>query len=168
MVYYIGSVPCAPSDLQHWGIKGQKWGIRRFRNPDGTLTDAGKARYAASTGKKNVLDFTDKELKSAVERLRNEQAWKTLIKELDKPKKATGKELVKKALDKFGSELFFPFAKSAASTAGKAVVDIMADETKAQNAEQREKERKRKERKEEEERKKRHAESLWDEDRFDY
>lgn len=31
--------------LAHFGIKGQKWGIRRFQNEDGTLTDAGKKRY---------------------------------------------------------------------------------------------------------------------------
>ncbi len=28
--------------LMHHGIKGQKWGVRRFQNPDGTLTPAGK------------------------------------------------------------------------------------------------------------------------------
>lgn len=33
------------SELQHWGIKGQKWGVRRFQNEDGTLTPAGKERY---------------------------------------------------------------------------------------------------------------------------
>ena len=31
--------------LQHFGIRGMKWGIRRFQNPDGTLTPAGKERY---------------------------------------------------------------------------------------------------------------------------
>ena len=31
--------------LQHYGIKGQKWGIRRYQNPDGSLTPEGKARY---------------------------------------------------------------------------------------------------------------------------
>ena len=31
--------------LQHWGILKMKWGIRRFQNPDGTLTEAGKERY---------------------------------------------------------------------------------------------------------------------------
>ena len=31
--------------IAHWGIKGQKWGIRRFRNYDDTLTEAGKRRY---------------------------------------------------------------------------------------------------------------------------
>lgn len=30
--------------LEHHGIKGQKWGVRRYQNSDGSLTDAGKAR----------------------------------------------------------------------------------------------------------------------------
>ena len=33
--------------LIHHGIKGQRWGIRRFQNEDGTLTDAGKTRYTS-------------------------------------------------------------------------------------------------------------------------
>lgn len=33
--------------LMHHGIKGQKWGVRQYQNPDGTLTAAGKARYGA-------------------------------------------------------------------------------------------------------------------------
>lgn len=32
------------TELYHHGIKGQKWGIRRYQNPDGTLTAEGKAR----------------------------------------------------------------------------------------------------------------------------
>lgn len=31
--------------IEHHGILGQKWGIRRYQNPDGTLTDEGKKRY---------------------------------------------------------------------------------------------------------------------------
>ena len=31
--------------LEHHGIKGQKWGVRRFQNADGSLTNAGKKRY---------------------------------------------------------------------------------------------------------------------------
>lgn len=34
------------NELQHWGIKGMQWGRRRFQNTDGSLTPAGKARYA--------------------------------------------------------------------------------------------------------------------------
>lgn len=34
------------SELYHWGIKGMKWGIRRYQNDDGSLTPAGKRRYS--------------------------------------------------------------------------------------------------------------------------
>ena len=33
------------NELTHWGIKGQKWGRRRFQNKDGTLTAEGIRRY---------------------------------------------------------------------------------------------------------------------------
>lgn len=32
-------------ELYHHGIKGMKWGVRRYQNPDGTLTAAGKKKY---------------------------------------------------------------------------------------------------------------------------
>ncbi len=37
------------NELYHHGIKGQKWGIRRFQNEDGSLTEAGKERYGGQT-----------------------------------------------------------------------------------------------------------------------
>ena len=41
--------------LAHHGIKGQKWGVRRFQNPDGSYTSAGKERY----GKYKNLNLKD-------------------------------------------------------------------------------------------------------------
>lgn len=48
--------------LQHHGIKGQKWGIRRFQNEDGTYTAEGKERYGrgSSDGKTRGLFFHKK------------------------------------------------------------------------------------------------------------
>lgn len=33
------------STLTHWGVKGMRWGVRRYQNSDGSLTPAGKKRY---------------------------------------------------------------------------------------------------------------------------
>ncbi len=64
--------------LQHHGIRGQKWGIRRFQNKDGTRTPAGKRRekyQTVSQEAKEVLrnrnKYTDQELQSKVNRLNN-------------------------------------------------------------------------------------------------
>lgn len=58
--------------LYHHGIKGQKWGIRRFQKKDGTLTSAGKKRYSDDKSTKQTrydklyakyktLGYSDKE-----------------------------------------------------------------------------------------------------------
>lgn len=71
-------------DLEHTGIKGQRWGIRRYQNEDGTLTEAGKARYGrgirriqkleASSAKKQLKAKKFKK-KSADKEFASMKAW---------------------------------------------------------------------------------------------
>lgn len=78
------------NELYHHGILGQKWGIRRYQNKDGTLTAAGKARkekaesthsdYSNAHDSKKVSTMSDKELKSRVNRLQMEQQYSKLSK----------------------------------------------------------------------------------------
>lgn len=54
-----------PNELYHHGIKGQRWGIRRFQNPDGSLTTSGKERYSkkeknGSFGSNTLITYTSR------------------------------------------------------------------------------------------------------------
>lgn len=46
------------TELYHYGIPGQKWGIRRWQNPDGSFNEEGKKRYGRGRSDKDVVRTT--------------------------------------------------------------------------------------------------------------
>lgn len=46
------------TELYHHGIKGQKWGVRRYQDIDGTLTAEGKRRYRTDQGTREIMENT--------------------------------------------------------------------------------------------------------------
>ena len=79
-------------ELFHWGVKGMKWGVRRYQNKDGSLTPAGKKRQKKLTADekerasrkndlKNRRTMSDAELRKKIERLKMEKEFKSLTNE---------------------------------------------------------------------------------------
>lgn len=117
--------------LEHHGILGQRWGIRRYQNRDGSLTAAGRKRYgdkppttennltkeylvrnaSASAVYANKSMLTDDELRQAINRIRLDQD----IANLAKADKVDGYAIIKSVTDKVNT------VTSAFNTAGKAM-----------------------------------------------
>lgn len=47
--------------LAHYGVKGQKWGVRRYQNLDGTLTDEGRRHYGYGSQREKLMTQNTKE-----------------------------------------------------------------------------------------------------------
>lgn len=78
------------SEIQHSGIKGMHWGIRRFQNSDGSLTPAGRVRYQT----KSIRKAADAEIKmikrQSAERRKIEKAQAKADARVAKAKKKYG------------------------------------------------------------------------------
>lgn len=112
--------------LQHWGIKGMKWGVRRYQNKDGTLTALGRKREKEMSDKlksakkenealkkeneilkknvqgarpKGVSEMSDAELRERVNRLNMEQQYKQYVSSLYPETKSRGEKFVNKLIN---------------------------------------------------------------------
>lgn len=105
----LDNVDVTPEDsLTHYGIRGMKWGLRRYQNRDGSLTAAGKKRYNQELTK----------VREAERVLKSKQATKAKIEKLGERKKAveTGEQEIESFYSKDKSK---KGSKSADSTASK-------------------------------------------------
>lgn len=82
------------SSFAHFGIKGMKWGRRRYQNKDGSLTPAGKKRYSSE----NVTKLSDDVLIKRINRMKLEKEYTRLLNETNysnDKKTSLGKKYVK-------------------------------------------------------------------------
>lgn len=103
-IYYVAGVPYS-DDLYHSGVKGQKWGIRRYQYEDGTLTPLGKIHYGAQKVGRAIGDsakkiharrvekhkikhpekMTDTELRDHINRIKMENEYREMMRQNKKP-----------------------------------------------------------------------------------
>lgn len=89
--------------ISHFGVKGMKWGIRRYQNKDGSLTPEGRKRYGRSEDsekvrelrKKPVSAMSNQELETVIRRMNLERQYR----DLKSSEVNSGKKKAKEVLD---------------------------------------------------------------------
>jgi hypothetical protein len=94
--------------LEHYGVKGMKWGIRKDRKGSGKKT----AEQTAKT-------LTNKELKKRVDRMNLEKQYSSLSKKAEAASKSKGKKIVDEVLADFGGRVVKDLTKSGADVTAK-------------------------------------------------
>ena len=102
-------------EMYHHGIKGQRWGIRKYQNPDGTLTAEGRARYGIDekdNASNRLLRSSDTnrkdagELRKAAILAKTEKARKDLLDSADALEKLAEKQEALAKMSKDGKKLY--------------------------------------------------------------
>ena len=118
-------------ELSHSGIKGMRWGVRRYQNEDGTLTEAGKKRYQKAydeDAKKDAKKAYDEAVKKHLasnpgDTAGADAAGNTAAKNAAKTPRSYGDEVIKDAVKKDldSANTILREGSSAAKTAATAV-----------------------------------------------
>lgn len=94
-------------ELTHWGIKGMRWGVRRYQNSDGSLTDAGKKRYTSEMQSLREKERSLKKRQAAKDKIDNLNAKRKALEEWEDElngKKPSSRPLRKKTASEMTNE----------------------------------------------------------------
>ena len=137
--------------LSHHGIKGQKWGVRRFQLKNGRLTAAGKKRYSedeeeqkkkaeeeSAPKKKPVSEMSDQELREAINRAQLEESYRRYYEPAkQQPEIGLGEKFIQASKDVLKKQVVDPtlssFSRSISTAVDKKISEKFGTKPKTIN-----------------------------------